>query len=302
MKNQEENINFMNNNYFRKKYLFIIFFIILVSTLTLGCNFSKNTSNKNNQLEADKMIVHYIDVGQGDSILIQVNNKNLLIDAGPKSDNKKFLNYLSHLNLEKLDYIIATHPHEDHIGNMSDVIDDYKVLNFYAPKVQTTERTFEKMIESLKSKNLKINVLKKGADSINLGKNTKVTIFSPAKDSYEDLNNYSPVIKIEYGKTSFLFTGDAEKDVEKEILASNEDINADVLKVGHHGSSTSTTQDFLNKVHPIIGVISVGQDNTYNHPNSDTLKRLTENKITIYRTDKDGSVVLSSDGSNITKK
>ena len=292
----------MNNNYFRKKYLFIIFFIILASPLTLGCNFSKNTSNKNNQLEANKMIVHYIDVGQGDSILIQVNNKNLLIDAGPKSDNKKFLNYLSDLNLQKLDYVIATHPHEDHIGNMSDVIDDYKVLNFYAPKVQTTTKTFEKMIESLKSKNLKINVLKRGTDSINLGKNTKVTIFSPAKDSYEDLNNYSPVIKIQYGKTSFLFTGDAQKDVEEEILASNEDISANVLKVGHHGSSTSTTQDFLNKVHPIIGVISVGKDNTYNHPNSDTLKRLTENKITIYRTDKDGSVVLSSDGSNITKK
>lgn len=292
----------MNNNYFRKKYLFIIFFIILGSTLTLGCNFFKNTSNKNNQFEADKMIVHYIDVGQGDSILIQVNNKNLLIDAGPKSDNKKFLNYLSDLNLEKLDYIIATHPHEDHIGNMSDVIDDYKVLNFYAPKVQTTTKTFEKMVESLKSKNLKINVLKKGIDSINLGENTKITVFSPTKDLYEDLNNYSPVIKIEYGKTSFLFTGDAEKDVEKEILASNGDISADVLKVGHHGSSTSTTQDFLNKVHPIIGVISVGQDNSYNHPNDDTLKRLTENKITIYRTDKDGTVVLSSDGSNIIKK
>jgi len=292
----------MNNNYFRKKYLFIIFFIILASPLTLGCNFSKNTSNKNNQLEANKMIVHYIDVGQGDSILIQVNNKNLLIDAGPKSDNKKFLNYLSDLNLQKLDYVIATHPHEDHIGNMSDVIDDYKVLNFYAPKVQTTTKTFEKMIESLKSKNLKINVLKRGTDSINLGENTKITVFSPTKDLYEDLNNYSPVIKIQYGKTSFLFTGDAQKDVEEEILASNEDISANVLKVGHHGSSTSTTQDFLNKVHPIIGVISVGQDNSYNHPNGDTLKRLTENKITIYRTDKDGTVVLSSDGSNITKK
>ena len=292
----------MNNNYFRKKYLFIIFFIILASPLTLGCNFSKNTSNKNNQLEANKMIVHYIDVGQGDSILIQVNNKNLLIDAGPKSDNKKFLNYLSDLNLQKLDYVIATHPHEDHIGNMSDVIDDYKVLNFYAPKVQTTTKTFEKMIESLKSKNLKINVLKRGTDSINLGENTKITVFSPTKDLYEDLNNYSPVIKIQYGKTSFLFTGDAQKDVEEEILASNEDISANVLKVGHHGSSTSTTQDFLNKVHPIIGVISVGQDNSYNHPNGDTLKRLTENKITIYRTDKDGTVVLSSDGSKIIKK
>lgn len=292
----------MNNNYFRKKYLFMIFLIILVSNLTTACNLFSNSSNKNNQLEADKMIIHYIDVGQGDSILIQVNNKNLLIDSGPKSDKKKLFNYLSTLNLEKLDYVIATHPHEDHIGNMSDVIDDYTILNFYAPKVQSTTKTFEKMIESLKSKSLKINVLKKGTDSINLGKNTKVTVFSPSKDSYEDLNNYSPVIKIEYGKTSFLFTGDAQKDVEKEILTSNEDISADVLKVGHHGSSTSTTKDFLNKVHPSIGVISVGQDNTYNHPNNDTLKRLSENKITTYRTDKDGTVILSSDGYNIISR
>lgn len=127
-------------------------------------------------------------------------------------------------------------------------------------------------------------------------------MLSPTKDSYENLNNYSPVIKIQYGKTSFLFTGDAEKDVEKEILATNENISADILKVGHHGSSTSTTKDFLKKVNPSLGVISVGQDNTYNHPNDDTIKRLKENKVTIYRTDKDGTVILSSDGSKITKK
>jgi len=276
--------------------------IILISSLTISCNFPTNDSNKNNQIESNKMIVHYIDVGQGDSILIQVNNKNLLIDAGPKSDKKKLLNYLSNLHLEKLDYVIATHPHEDHIGNMSDVIDDYNVLAFYAPKVQSTTKTFEQMVESLKSKNLKINVIKKGTDSINLGENTKVTIFSPTKDYYEDLNNYSPVIKIEYGKTSFLFTGDAQKEVEKEILANNEDISADILKVGHHGSSTSTTKDFLNKVNPSIGVISLGKDNTYNHPNDGTVKRLKENKVTIYRTDKNGTVILSSDGSTIIKK
>ena len=292
----------MNNNHVNKKYLFIFILIILISSLTISCNFPTNDSNKNNQIESNKMIVHYIDVGQGDSILIQVNNKNLLIDAGPKSDKKKLLNYLSNLHLEKLDYVIATHPHEDHIGNMSDVIDDYNVLAFYAPKVQSTTKTFEQMVESLKSKNLKINVIKKGTDSINLGENTKVTIFSPTKDYYEDLNNYSPVIKIEYGKTSFLFTGDAQKEVEKEILANNEDISADILKVGHHGSSTSTTKDFLNKVNPSIGVISLGKDNTYNHPNDGTIKRLNQNKVTIYRTDKNGTVILSSDGSKIIKK
>jgi competence protein ComEC len=109
-------------------------------------------------------------------------------------------------------------------------------------------------------------------------------------------------MKIQYGNTSFLFTGDAEEDVEKEILASNENINADVLKVGHHGSSTSTSKSFLNKINPSVGVISVGQDNSYNHPNDDTIKHLKENKVTIYRTDKNGTVILSSDGSNITKK
>jgi len=292
----------MNKNHLNKKYLFMFLLIILISSLTISCNFPTNDSNKNNQIESNKMIVHYIDVGQGDSILIQVNNKNLLIDAGPKSDKKKLLNYLSNLHLEKLDYVIATHPHEDHIGNMSDVIDDYNVLAFYAPKVQSTTKTFEQMVESLKSKNLKINVIKKGTDSINLGENTKVTIFSPTKDYYEDLNNYSPVIKIEYGKTSFLFTGDAQKEVEKEILANNEDISADILKVGHHGSSTSTTKDFLNKVNPSIGVISLGKDNTYNHPNDGTVNRLNQNKVTIYRTDKNGTVILSSDGSKIIKK
>lgn len=292
----------MSKNYLIKKHLFMFLLTILISSLTIGCNLFASTSNKSSQIDPNKMIVHYIDVGQGDSILIQVNNKNLLIDAGPKSDKKKLFNYLSTLNLDKLDYIIATHPHEDHIGNMADVINDYNVLAFYAPKVQSTTKTFEKMVEALKSKNLKINVIKKGTASINLGDNTKITVLSPTKDSYEDLNNYSPVIKIEYGKTSFLFTGDAQKDVEKEILATNENISADILKVGHHGSSTSTTKDFLKKVNPSIGVISVGQDNTYNHPNDDTIKRLKENKVTIYRTDKDGTVVLSSDGSTITKK
>lgn len=292
----------MSKNYLKKKYLYTLFIVILISSLTIGCNLLVNDSNKNNQIKSNNMIVHYIDVGQGDSILIQVNNKNLLIDAGPKSDKKKLLNYLSTLSLDKLDYVIATHPHEDHIGNMADIINDYNVLAFYAPKVESTTKTFEKMVEALKSKNLKINVIKKGMDSINLGKNTKVTVFSPTKDSYEDLNNYSPVIKIEYGKTSFLFTGDAQKDIEKEMLSTNEDISADVLKVGHHGSSTSTTKDFLNKVNPSIGVISVGQDNIYNHPNDDTIKQLNENKVTIYRTDKNGTVVISSDGSKISKK
>jgi competence protein ComEC len=274
---------------------------MLFSFLAVSRNFLTTYSNKNTQPDAHKLFVHYIDVGQGDCILVQVNNKNLLIDSGPNSDKKKLFNYLSNLDLKKLDYVIATHPHEDHIGNMADIINDYNISEFYAPKVQTTTKTFENMIESLKDKNLKIHVLKKGTNSIDLGENTTVTVFSPNKDNYENLNNYSPVIKVNYGNTSFLFTGDAEKDIENEILDNNEDISADVLKVGHHGSSTSTSKRFLNKVNPSIAVISVGKDNDYNHPNDDTIKRLIENKAIIYRTDKDGTVIISSDGAKITK-
>lgn len=291
----------MNKLYrYKIKHLFILILSSL-SILIIACNPFIPTYNKNNQPDPTKMIVHFIDVGQGDSILIQVNNKNILIDSGPKSDRKKFNDYLSSLNLKKLDYVIATHPHEDHIGNMVDVIKKYDIVQFYAPKVKTTTKTFEEMIEALKDKSLKINVIKRETNSIDLGVNTKLSVFSPSKDYYEDLNNYSPVIKVQYGSTSFLFTGDAQKDVEKEILDSNDDISADVLKIGHHGSTTSTSKDFLDKVHPSIAVISVGKYNTYNHPNKNTLSLLNNSNIITYRTDQNGTVIISSDGSKITK-
>lgn len=285
----------------KKKYLFIFLLTLLCSIFILVNHSFLHFQNRNIRINSNEMLIHYIDVGQGDSILIQVNNKNLLIDSGPKSDKKKLFDYLSTLDLTKLDYVIETHPHEDHIGNMADVIKKYNVVSFYAPKTQTTTKTFEQMIDSLKNKNLKINILKKDMRSINLGKNTKVTVFSPTKYYYENLNNYSPVIKIEYGKTSFLFTGDAEKDIETEILNNNENISADVLKIGHHGSSTSTCEAFLKKVNPSIAVISVGADNIYNHPDEETLNTLIKNKIPLYRTDIDGTILISSDGFKITK-
>ncbi|NMF04763.1 ComEC/Rec2 family competence protein [Clostridium beijerinckii] len=290
------------NKYNVKKYLLTFLAILLFSFSIVSCGLTKFNSNKASNADPNKMLVHYIDVGQGDCILVQVNNKNLLIDSGPKSDRRKLFNYLSGLDLNKLDYVIATHPHEDHIGNMDDIIKTYSIGTFYAPKVESTTKSFEDMVDALKDKNLKVHVLKNNSNSIDLGENTKVNVFSPNKDFYDNLNNYSPVIKIQYGNTSFLFTGDAEKEVEKEILNNNEDISADVLKVGHHGSSTSTSKDFLKKVNPSIAVISVGKDNIYNHPDAITTKLLDENNIKTYRTDKDGTIVICSDGSNISKK
>jgi len=279
----------------KKNILPILLIICFFSLFIVDC------SNVNeNSMVNDEMRVHFINVGQGDSILIQVNNKNMLIDAGPKDSKTQLMNYLSSLKIEKLDYVVATHPHEDHIGNMADVINNFQVVNFYSPKVESTTKTFEKMISALKYNNLKINVIKADVNSIDLGDNTKVTVFSPNKDKYENLNNYSPIIKVEYKKNSFLLTGDAEKEVEKEVLSAGYNISADVLKFGHHGSSSSTSEEFFKKVNPSIGVICVGKDNSYGHPHKETLNLIKKNNIKVYRTDLDGNIVLVSDGENIT--
>ncbi|ACD24617.1 MBL fold metallo-hydrolase [Clostridium botulinum] len=275
--------------------LFIIFAILfMIRYLNLNVNYYDCNNN---------IIVHYIDVGQGDAALIQVNNINMLIDSGPKESRNKILDYLQSLNIKKINYIVATHPHEDHIGNMAKIIKTYGLYKFYAPKIENTTSTFEKMIDALKDKNLKINVIKKDTNSIDLGKNTDVTVFSPIKDSYDNINNYSPVIKIQYGDTSFLFTGDAEKEVENEILLdSNNNIRSDVIKVGHHGSSTSSSKSFIEKVNPSIAIISVGADNKFNHPNKSTIDCLTKSNIKIYQTNKENTIILSSDGHKIIKK
>ncbi|WP_396335360.1 ComEC/Rec2 family competence protein [Clostridium sp.] len=274
----------------KKSFRIILNFILII--LLFQC--SINTKENNIQSNKNTLQVHFIDVGQGDSILIQVNNKNLLIDSGPNKSEDKLKKYLKELNISKFDYIIATHPHEDHIGNMSYIINNFDVLNFYAPKVENSTKAFETMVESLIRKDLKIKVLKANIKSIDLGKNIVVDVFSPLSNSYEDLNNYSPIVKISYGNTSFLFTGDAEELSENEVLNAGFDLKCDVLKIGHHGSSSSTSEKFLKASNPSIAVISVGEDNTYGHPTDTVLSRLKETKI--YRTDINGNIVITSDG------
>lgn len=245
-----------------------------------------------------ELVVDYIDVGQGDSELIQVSGKTLLIDAGTEESETSLIKYLKDKNIKKIDYVIATHPHEDHIGGMDKVISTFEIGEFYSPKVSANTRTYENMVDSLNKRNLKVNVLKDGTSGIDLGE-AKVNVFAPKEESYEDLNNYSPFIKVTYGEKSFLFTGDAEELREKEELNRNSDIAADVLKVGHHGSTSSTSQKFLNKVNPSTAVISVGKNNKYKHPADKTLKKLQKKNIQIFRTDKDGSIEIKTDGSKI---
>lgn len=242
--------------------------------------------------------VHYIDVGQGDSILIKQGDSSMLIDAGDNAYGKRVVGYLKDQGITKLDYIIGTHPHADHIGGLDDVIKAFDVGAVIMPKVSHNTRTFEDVVLAIKDKGLKITTPKAG-DSFDIG-GASFTVVAPNGSTYEDLNDYSVITRLVYGENSFIFTGDAEEVSEGEVLASGRDIKSDVLKVGHHGSNTSTTDAFLDAVGPKYAVIQVGSENKYGHPTEKTISKLKEKNIEIYRNDLNGNVIAVSDGENIT--
>lgn len=184
---------------------------------------------------------------------------------------------------------------------MSEVIKKYKITSFYAPYVTTTTRSFSNMVTELKKKGLKINLAYCGV-SLDLGSGVSCTMLSPNSNSYKDLNDYSAVIKITYGSSNFLFMGDAQKLSESEILRNDLDVSCDVLKIGHHGSSTASSKEFIDKATPKIAVISCGKGNDYGHPHAATLNALKSRSIKTYRTDIDGTVVLTSNGTTISKQ
>ncbi|MGH4123130.1 MAG: ComEC/Rec2 family competence protein [Clostridium sp.] len=267
----------------------LLVFVTIAIAAVYKYNIKTNINLENN------MVTHFIDVGQGDCILIQVNNKNLLIDSGTCDSTKKIIRYLKNNNITKLDYVIATHPHDDHIGGMASVIKSFKVGEFYAPKVTSSSESFEDMIRALKSKGLKIKIAKPNI-TLDLGPSVTCLMLSPNKTTYKDTNNYSCVLKISYKNSTYLFTGDMESLSEDEILNKGYDLKAEVLKVAHHGSKSSTTQEFLNRVSPKIAVISCGTYNNYGHPNKETLDKLKNLNCIIYRTDLEQNIVLISDG------
>lgn len=238
--------------------------------------------------------ITYLDVGQADSILIQNEGHNMLIDAGNNEDGPLLVQYFKEQNITKFDYLIATHPHEDHIGGMDDIINNFDIEKIYMPDVTTTTKTFLDVLDAIEKKNMIFNI-PKISQTFTLGHTLFQVIYTG--NDQKNLNNTSIVLKASFKNTSYLFTGDATSDVEKKIL--NKNIQATVLKVGHHGSKYSTTTDFLNKVNPKYAIISVGKNNSYNHPNQQTIKKLEQNNIEIHRTDQEGSIFLESDGKNI---
>jgi len=242
--------------------------------------------------------VHFINVGQADSILIQQGSKFMLIDAGNNGDGKLVENYLLKQGVKSLDYVIGTHPHEDHIGGLDYIINDFNIGKIYLPKVTSTTKAFGDVIVAIKNKGLKVAEPKPG-ETFNLG-SAKCTILAPNSSKYKDSNNYSVVVKLEFGSNSFLLTGDAEDISESEILAKGFNVKADLLKVGHHGSSSSTTEEYLAKVNPKYAVISCEIGNVYGHPHKETMDKLKNKNILVYRTDELGTIVATSNGKTIS--
>lgn len=284
----------MKNMILKSKGTILLVLCLLITTVTCGCDVKDNT-----QVSYSGLTVSFIDIGQGDSILLQCKDESMLIDAGENDKGDTVVNYLESHNATKLKYAVATHPHSDHIGGMDTVLKNIQTDSLICPKVTYNTKTWKDVETEAKSQNTKIEYANAG-ESYTLGDAT-FTIISPKKNHiYSDCNNYSVVIKADYGENSFLFTGDAEKLVEDEILESNYNIKADVLKVGHHGSSTSSSEKFLNKVSPKYAVISCGVNNEYGHPHKETLEKLKERNIKTYRTDLEGTVVAQSDGKEIS--
>lgn len=244
------------------------------------------------------LYVHFIDVGQADCALLECDGQYALIDCGNTEDGPLVIEYLQNLGVERLSLAVGTHPHEDHIGGFASVLHEYDadtVWFSYTPYVNWVVEGFQRAV-MMQSKSI---TKPKIGDTFQLGDAT-ITMLGPVKTSYEDVNDLSLVLMVQYGDTRFLFTGDMEAIAEEDLLNSGADVKADVLKVGHHGSYSSTTYRLLREVAPTYGVISVGGNNEYGHPHDEPMSRLKDAEVTIYRTDKMYDIVAFSDGENIT--
>lgn len=245
--------------------------------------------------------IHVIDVGNADSILITSAGHAMLIDAGENNDGDNVVAYIRSHNVSKLDYVVASHPDSDHIGGMADVITNITVGTFIMsimPKdITPTSKTYLNMLKALESKNLDITEAKVDT-SYTLG-GTSFTILGPV-GTFDSTNNMSVVCRFTYGSRHFLFMGDAEKEAENALLSSGADLSADFIKIGHHGSSTSSQKKFLQTVNPRYAAISCSADNDYGHPATSTLKTLKALDVTYYRTDLNGTITVTSDGKTIS--
>lgn len=287
-------------------WMFSLF--LCITLVSAGCGSTSTNGSSTNSQSATTLSpsqvngtiqVHYIDVGQAESILIKASDGTaLLIDGGNNPDGPNVVNYLKSQQVKELAAVIATHPHEDHIGGLNTVIKNFPVKAVYMPNASTTTKTFEDLVTAVTASGAKRIQAKAGVTLDVTGLTGQ--FLAPNGSGYEDLNNYSAVLRITFGKIIFLFTGDAEEFSENELLKSGQNLKADVLKVGHHGSSTSTSSAFLKAVSPKYAIISVGLGNDYGHPAESTLSNLSAVGVQVFRTDEDGTIVATCDGETVT--
>lgn len=275
--------------------LFIIGYYIFEDIPTEESYSNKDEIKVNNIVTTDLQI-YYFDVGQADSTLIINNGHSMLIDAGNNEDGEKLVTYIKEeLNITTIDYVVGTHPHEDHIGGLDDIINNFNIKEVYLPEAMTTTKTFEDVLDAIANKELSITVPTIG-ETFKLGEADFEVIYTGTGE--KDLNEASIILRMIFGNKTYLFTGDTTEEVEETILNSNIDI--DVLKVAHHGSKYSSSEEFLNIATPEYAIISAGEGNSYGHPEPETLTRLKKHTNNIYITKDLGTILLTSDGKTIT--
>lgn len=269
---------------------------LLIMMLISGC--AQTQTQTESLPENSYFEVHYIDVGQADSALVLCDGYSMLIDGGNVDDSNLIAAYLKKENIDELDYVICTHAHEDHVGGLSGALSVARAKNVLAPETGADTKAYKNFLSKTEAQGLEVEHPKAG-DRFDLG-SSEVLVAGPVTEYNDNLNNTSIVLKVSYGDTSFLFTGDAEYEEEQSIMNAGYDISADVLKVGHHGSDTSTSYLWLRTIMPEYAVISVGSGNSYGHPTEQVLSRLRDADTTVFRTDMQGDIIAVSDGKDVT--
>lgn len=290
----------------KKALIYILLLFMIFITIAEGMGFDpfgwvKEKFSGISVQADDNLTVNFIDVGQGDCIFISSEKENMLIDCGEASESVNVIEYLNDMGVKRIDYVVGTHPHSDHMGGMADIIRTYDIGEVIIPHLDDsdipTTRYFENFLDACSEKGLYITEAELGR-TISLG-DAAAEIIAPNSSNYSGANNYSVGILLTHGKNDFLFTGDAEKLAEEEMLESGRLEHVRVYKAGHHGSDTSSSEDFLRVVSPDYSVIMCGAGNSYGHPHDEVVERLEEYTRNIYRTDLNGTVVFESDGINL---
>lgn len=249
-------------------------------------------------VQKEKIKIHFLDVGQGDSAFVELpEGKTMLIDASVSKASDKIISFISQKGYDKIDYLVATHPHADHIGGMKAVVEAFDIGEIYMPKATTNTKTYENLLLAIADKGMKIKAARAGMTICD-----GVEIIAPNSEKYDEMNDYSVVIKITHHNRKFLFMGDAEVLSEREIMTAGFDVSADVVKVGHHGSGTSSGEDFVKATGAKYAIFSVGEGNSYNHPHHFIVERWEKSGAAVYRTDLSGDIEVISDGVSLDVK